>query len=127
MEAAGRRDDLAVINPHVVLGPLLGDDPGVSAALVKRLLDGSLPVAARVYIGIVDVRDVAALHLAAMEIAGGGRAPVSRLGGQPLADGGCRGPEAGFPAVRAENAEIRAARLVHPRCSAGSTRTCAPT
>lgn len=67
MEAAGRRADLAVINPHVVLGPLLGDDPGVSAALVKRLLDGSLPVTARIYIGIVDVRDVAALHIAAME------------------------------------------------------------
>ena len=87
MEAAGRRDDLAVINPHVVLGPLLGDDPGVSAALVKRLLDGSLPVAARVYIGIVDVRDVAALHLAAMETRAGGHRFLASAGNLSLMEG----------------------------------------
>lgn len=75
MEEAGRRADLAVINPHVVLGPLLDEDPGVSAGMVKRLLDGSVPAAPRIYIGIVDVRDVAELHLRAMEApeAGGKR------------------------------------------------------
>lgn len=66
MEAAGRRDDLAVINPTVVLGPLLDEDPGTSAILVKRLLDGTAPAAPRFSFGIVDVRDVAALHVNAM-------------------------------------------------------------
>jgi nucleoside-diphosphate-sugar epimerase len=88
MEGAGRRQDLAVINPHVVLGPLLGDDPGVSAALVKRLIDGSLPFAARVYIGIVDVRDVAELHLNAMETPwAGGKRFLASSGNLSLMEG----------------------------------------
>jgi nucleoside-diphosphate-sugar epimerase len=88
MEGAGRRQDLAVVNPHVVLGPLLGDDPGVSAALVKRLIDGSLPFAARVYIGIVDVRDVAELHLNAMEAPeAGGKRFLASAGNLSLMEG----------------------------------------
>ena len=54
MEAVGRRDDLAVINPTVVLGPLLGPGPGVSATLVQRLLKGSVPFAPRLAFSIVD-------------------------------------------------------------------------
>ena len=75
MEAAGRREDLAAINPAVVLGPLLADDPGTSAQLVLALLDGSLPALADFHFGIVDVRDVAALHVRAMlhPLAGGHR------------------------------------------------------
>jgi nucleoside-diphosphate-sugar epimerase len=88
MEAAGRRHDLAVINPHVVLGPLLDDDPGVSAALVRRLLDGSVPAAPRIYIGIVDVRDVAELHLRAMETPGaGGRRFLASAGALSMMEG----------------------------------------
>lgn len=66
MEAAGRRDDLAAINPAVILGPLLDDDVGTSALLVRRLLDGTVPALARLHLGVVDVRDVAALQLKAM-------------------------------------------------------------
>lgn len=66
MEEAGRRDDLAVINPAVVLGPLLDGDIGTSALLVKRLLDGSAPATAHLNFGVVDVRDAAALHRNAM-------------------------------------------------------------
>lgn len=75
MEAAGRRVDLAVINPTVILGPLLDNDPGTSATVIKRLLDGSTPAAPRLNLGIIDVRDVAALHVLAMETpeAGGKR------------------------------------------------------
>ena len=42
MDEAGRRDDLATINPAVILGPLLDDDPGTSAcwcATPARRLD----------------------------------------------------------------------------------------
>lgn len=66
MDAAGRHDDLAVINPAAILGPLLDDDPGTSAALVSRLLDGKLPALPKIALSIVDVRDVAALHVDAM-------------------------------------------------------------
>lgn len=79
MEAAGRRDDLVTINPAGILGPLLDEDPGTSAALVSRMLDGSIPAVPRIYMGTVDVRDVAAAHVAAMTApdAGGKRFPMS--------------------------------------------------
>ncbi|KKB78908.1 hypothetical protein VW35_10550 [Devosia soli] len=79
MDKAGRHDDLAVINPAAILGPLLDDDPGTSAALVARLLDGKLPAVPKLGFSVVDVRDVAALHLDAMtnESAGGQRCIAS--------------------------------------------------
>lgn len=66
MEGAGRRADLAVINPGVILGPLLSQDPGTSATLVQRLLKGGVPAAPRIALSIVDVRDVAEAHVLAM-------------------------------------------------------------
>lgn len=79
MEAAGRREDLAVVNPSAILGPLLDDDPGTSGALVLRLLKGSVPAAPKLSFPIVDVRDVAAVQVAAMTTpeAGGRRFPAS--------------------------------------------------
>ena len=77
-ERHGRTGDLAVINPGAILGPLLDDDPGTSAALVQRLLNGSMPAAPNFAFVIVDVRDVASLHVAAMtgDEAGGRRYPA---------------------------------------------------
>lgn len=79
MDAAGRHDDLATINPAIILGPLLDDDPGTSAIVVQRLLNGSVPAAPRIPITAVDVRDVAAAHVAAMTApdAGGQRFPMA--------------------------------------------------
>jgi dihydroflavonol-4-reductase len=78
MKAAGREADLAAINPSGIYGPLLDDDPGTSALLVKRLLDGSMPAAPRFNFAIIDVRDVAAAHVAALTAptAGGHRFPM---------------------------------------------------
>lgn len=75
----GRREALATINPSAILGPLLDEDPGTSALLVKRLLNGSVPALPRISFGIVDVRDVAEAHLRAMTTpeAGGHRFPMS--------------------------------------------------
>jgi len=67
MDEAGRRADLAVINPSAIMGPLLDEDPGTSAVIVKRLLNGTIPAAPRLHLGIVDVRDVALAHLNAMQ------------------------------------------------------------
>jgi nucleoside-diphosphate-sugar epimerase len=78
MDAAGRHDDLVAINPSAIFGPLLDDDAGTSAMLVKRLLDGSIPAAPKIALTAVDVRDVAAAHLSAMTDpeAGGQRFPM---------------------------------------------------
>lgn len=66
MDAAGRHDDLSVINPAGIFGPLLDEDPGTSSLMVQRLLDGKLPAVPRMAMSMVDVRDVAALHVDAM-------------------------------------------------------------
>jgi dihydroflavonol-4-reductase len=58
--------ELAVVNPVGVFGPVLGPDYSTSIMLVKRMLDGSLPGCPDLWVGAVDVRDVADLHLAAM-------------------------------------------------------------
>ncbi|MFZ5783763.1 MAG: SDR family oxidoreductase [Pseudomonadota bacterium] len=62
----GGRMELAVINPVAVLGPVLGPDYSASILLVKKLLTGAVPGCPRLRFGVVDVRDVAALHLLAM-------------------------------------------------------------
>lgn len=65
-ESFGARERLATINPGAILGPLLDEDVGTSGLLVQRLLNGSIPAAPKMSFSIVDVRDVAAAHLAAM-------------------------------------------------------------
>lgn len=58
--------ELAVINPVGVFGPVLGEDYSTSILIVRRLLDGSVPGCPKLTFGVVDVRDVADLHLRAM-------------------------------------------------------------
>jgi nucleoside-diphosphate-sugar epimerase len=62
----GGRLELAVVNPVGVFGPVLGADYSTSIQLVRRMLDGGMPGCPRLYFGVVDVRDVADLHLRAM-------------------------------------------------------------
>jgi len=58
--------ELSVINPVGVFGPVLGPDYSTSILLVQRLMDGAMPGCPRLHFGIVDVRDVADLHIRAM-------------------------------------------------------------
>lgn len=58
--------ELAVVNPVGVLGPVLGPDYSSSILLVQRLMAGAMPGCPKLYLGLVDVRDVADLHLRAM-------------------------------------------------------------
>ncbi|MGA8740332.1 MAG: aldehyde reductase [Terracidiphilus sp.] len=58
--------ELAVVNPVGVFGPVLGPDYATSILLVQRMLDGALPGLPRMCFGVVDVRDVADLHLRSM-------------------------------------------------------------
>ena len=57
---------LAVINPGLVLGPLLSGDWGTSGELIKRILDHQVPAIPNISFATVDVRDVASAHLSAM-------------------------------------------------------------
>jgi nucleoside-diphosphate-sugar epimerase len=58
--------ELSVVNPVAVFGPVLGPDFSPSVLLLRRLMDGSVPGCPRLYFGVVDVRDVADLHIRAM-------------------------------------------------------------
>lgn len=63
---AGGALELSVVNPVGVYGPVLGPDYSSSIELVQRLMDGTIPGCPRLSFGIVDVRDVADMHLRAM-------------------------------------------------------------
>ena len=66
MAREGGDMELAVVNPVGVFGPALGADISTSIEIVKRMMDGALPAVPRITFGVVDVRDVADLHLLAM-------------------------------------------------------------
>jgi nucleoside-diphosphate-sugar epimerase len=58
--------ELSVVNPVGVFGPVLGPDYSASILIVQRMMDGAMPGAPQLYFGVVDVRDVADLHIRAM-------------------------------------------------------------
>jgi len=59
----GQGLEFCTANPAVVLGPVWGPAHSSSIALVKNLLAGGMPGCPDLGFGIVDVRDVAELHL----------------------------------------------------------------
>lgn len=58
--------EFTTVNPGLILGPVLEADYGTSAEAVLKLLNGDFPGVPRMGFPIVDVRDVADLHLRAM-------------------------------------------------------------
>jgi dihydroflavonol-4-reductase len=66
VSAEGGALELSVVNPVGVLGPVLGPDLSTSIQIVQRLMDGAMPGTPRLSFGVVDVRDVADLHVRAM-------------------------------------------------------------
>ena len=62
--------ELVVVNPTGIFGPTLTADLRSSTQLIKMMLDGSLDVVPRARFGVVDVRDVADLHVRAMAAPG---------------------------------------------------------
>jgi dihydroflavonol-4-reductase len=61
----GRGLELSVVNPAGIFGPVLAPDYSSSVELITRLMNG-MPGCPRIYFGVVDVRDVADLHVRAM-------------------------------------------------------------
>lgn len=58
---------LTTIHPGAIIGPVLDEDASISVGLVSGLLDGSMPALPNNGFCVIDVRDVAELHLAALE------------------------------------------------------------
>lgn len=58
---------LTTIHPGAILGPATDKDMSISLGLVSGLLEGSTPAMARIGFAISDVRDVAAMHVAALQ------------------------------------------------------------
>ena len=76
--------EYCAVCPVLVLGPVQGADFAASVEPVQRLLDGSVPALPDVGFSIVDLRDIAALHVLALE------APADKVkDGRFL---GCSGP-----------------------------------
>ncbi|MEL7040397.1 MAG: aldehyde reductase [Pseudomonadota bacterium] len=59
--------ELATINPVAVLGPAMSGDVSASLELVTQPMLNKVPAFPKLSFGIVDVRDVALAHVAAME------------------------------------------------------------
>jgi dihydroflavonol-4-reductase len=58
------------INPSVVLGPVVSADYSASVTIVQQLLKGAIPALPDIGFGVVDLRDVADLHLRALTAPG---------------------------------------------------------
>ena len=68
--AEGGPLELTTILPVAVMGPVMGAEISGANHIVQRLLDGQMPGYPNLFIPIVDVRDVAGAHVAAMTAPG---------------------------------------------------------
>ncbi|MBY0582639.1 MAG: aldehyde reductase [Sphingomonas sp.] len=66
MATEGAGMEYCSVNPAAVLGPVLSADFSGSIEIITRLLSGSLPGLPNFGFGVVDVRDVADLHVRAL-------------------------------------------------------------
>lgn len=66
MKQEGGSLELAVINPVAIFGPSLGAGKSPSLCLLKMLLSGSAKAIPNIVLNVVDIRDVADLHIRAM-------------------------------------------------------------
>lgn len=66
VEREGGGLEFCAICPSVVLGPVWSADYSSSLQVVRKLLDGSLAACPDIGFGVVDVRDVADLHVRAL-------------------------------------------------------------
>jgi dihydroflavonol-4-reductase len=66
VKAQGFEDRLTTINPALVLGPDTFGNGGASLEVIRSMLKGDFPRVPRMAVPIIDVRDCAAIHVAAM-------------------------------------------------------------
>lgn len=63
-----KKFELAVVNPGLVLGPVINGAISTSVEIVKRLLEHSMPMVPKANFAVCDVRDVAVAHLKALTL-----------------------------------------------------------
>jgi nucleoside-diphosphate-sugar epimerase len=66
IKTEGGTHELSVINPTAIYGPILGPHYASSFSIIDRALNGGIPACPNLTFGVVDVRDVAALHINTM-------------------------------------------------------------
>ncbi len=76
--------ELAVVNPVAILGPALSDDLSTSLVLMRSLASGTMRRVPRASIGVVDVRDVADLHVRAMTVPAAAGERFLAVAGDPI-------------------------------------------
>uniref|UniRef100_UPI0025CBA2DC NAD-dependent epimerase/dehydratase family protein n=1 Tax=Sphingomonas sp. TaxID=28214 RepID=UPI0025CBA2DC len=64
--AEGRGMEFCSVNPVAVLGPVMGPDYSTSVMIVEKILSGSIGGVPDIGFAVVDVRDVADLHVRAL-------------------------------------------------------------
>ncbi|KXT17017.1 hypothetical protein AC579_4335 [Pseudocercospora musae] len=67
IDKEGGNMEMSVICPSGIFGPILSSNIAASLELPLRLLNGTMPGIPNLGLGVVDVRDVADLHLLAMK------------------------------------------------------------
>lgn len=66
VEAQGFRDRLTVVNPGMVFGPDPFNNGSASLHVIRALMRKEFPKSPKLAFPVIDVRDVAAIHIAAM-------------------------------------------------------------
>lgn len=66
MKRAGGPLELSVINPVGIFGPSLSTYLSASVDIIKQMLNGDMPALPNITFGVLDVRDLADLHVRAM-------------------------------------------------------------
>ncbi len=61
--AEGGTMEFVSVNPSLVVGPVMDADVSTSIELMQKMLSGALPGCPRIGFGVVDVRDLADLHV----------------------------------------------------------------
>ncbi len=117
--AKARGLKLTTINPGLVLGPPLDEHYGSSLGLIERFLKGRDPMLPPMGLPVVDVRDVAEMHLRALQRPEtAGRRYLASSGSMAFADMG-RTLKAAYPTRRIPTREataflLRAVALFDP-------------
>ncbi|BAV06927.1 Nucleoside-diphosphate-sugar epimerase [Filimonas lacunae] len=70
IEREGRQLELTVVNPVGIFGPSLSGKLSAGFELLKNVMDGTMKAIPKLELAIVDVRDLADLHIRAMEAPG---------------------------------------------------------
>ncbi|KAH9503821.1 hypothetical protein Btru_063923 [Bulinus truncatus] len=60
--------ELSVVNPTLVVGPVLHGSSGSSTDIIKRLMEHQMPACPKFNFGVIDVRDVAKAHIKCMTL-----------------------------------------------------------